>query len=55
MKDGKVIRDWNTPPEMLNEKYLRKVLTHATTEAQQLSKWLPQLYAEYHDKPDDEL
>jgi hypothetical protein len=55
VKDGKVIRDWNTPPEMLNEKYLRKVLTHATTEAQQLSKWLPQLYAEYHDKPDDEL
>jgi hypothetical protein len=55
VKDGKVIRDWNTPPEMLSEKYLRKYLTHATTEAQQLSKWLPQLYAEFHTKPDDEV
>jgi hypothetical protein len=53
VENGKVIRDWNTPVEMLTEKYLKKVIIHATVEAQQLSKFLPELYAEYKDKPDD--
>ena len=53
LKDGKVWRDESTPPEMLCEEYLHKVMVHATVEAQQLSKFLPELYAEYHDQPDD--
>ena len=53
VKDGKVIRDEDTPEEMFQEDYLKKVLTHCTVEAQQLSKFLPKLYAEYKDKPDD--
>jgi hypothetical protein len=38
---------------MLCEQYLKKVIIHATTEAQQLSKFLPELYARYKDLPDD--
>ena len=53
LKDGKVWRDESTPAEMLCEDYLKKVMIHATVEAQQLSKFLPELYAEYKDKPDD--
>jgi hypothetical protein len=53
LKDGKVWRDDSTPAEMLCEAYLKKVMIHATVEAQQLSKFLPELYAEYKDKPDD--
>ena len=55
IENGKIVKEKNTPPEMLTEKHLRKVLVHATVEAQQLSKFLPQLYAEYHNKPDDVL
>jgi hypothetical protein len=55
VKDGEVVRDENEPAQNLTEKYLKKVLIHASTEGQQLSKFLPQLYAEYHDKPDNEL
>ena len=55
VKDGKVFFDESTPASMLCEEYLRKVLIHGTVEAQQLSIFLPELYAEYHDKPDDEL
>jgi hypothetical protein len=55
VKDGKVVRDESTPSSMLCEKFLRKLLIHATVEAQQGSKWFPELYAKYHDKPDDEL
>jgi len=55
VKKGKVVRDISTPADLLNEKYLKKVVIHATTEAQQGSKWFPQLYAEYHDRPDDEV
>jgi hypothetical protein len=55
VKDGKVVRDKSTPSSMLCEEFLKKLLIHATVEAQQSSKWLPQLYAEYHNKPDDEL
>ncbi|MFT9008241.1 MAG: hypothetical protein ABF489_08575 [Bifidobacterium sp.] len=50
---GKVVRDQDTPDWMLNEEYLRKVVIHGTVEAQQLSKFLPQLYAEYKDRPMD--
>ena len=32
---------------------LRMALTHTTVEAQQLGKFLPELYAEYSGKPDD--
>lgn len=53
LKDGKIWRDESTPQEMLCEEYLHKVMIHATVEAQQLSKFLPELYAEYHDQPDD--
>jgi hypothetical protein len=53
-QDGKVIRDWTTPDSMLCEAYLKKVIIHATSEAQQLSKFLPELYAQYKDKPDNE-
>jgi len=54
VKDGKVFRDETTPASMLCEEYLKKVIIHATVEAQQLSKFLPELYAEYREKPDDE-
>jgi hypothetical protein len=54
VKDGKVVRDETTPDEMFTEEYLRKVLIHCTIEAQHLSEFLPQLYAEYKDRPDDE-
>jgi len=53
LKDGRVWRDQSTPASMLCEEYLHKVMVHATVEAQQLSKFLPELYAEYHDKPMD--
>jgi hypothetical protein len=53
VKDGKVFRDESTPASMLCEEYLKKVLIHGTVEAQQLSVFLPSLYAEYKDKPDD--
>lgn len=53
-KNGQVERDLTTPASMLCEEYLKKVIVHATVEAQQLSKFLPALYAEYKDKPDDE-
>jgi hypothetical protein len=54
-KDGRIVRDESTPASMLSEGFQRKLLTHATVEAQQLSKWLPQLYTEYHDRPDNEV
>lgn len=52
-EDGKPVIDETTPDWMLNETYLKKVVIHGTTEAQQLSKFLPQLYAEYKDLPID--
>jgi hypothetical protein len=48
------VRDLDTPAFMLCEEYLKKVIIHATVEAQQLSKFLPELYAHYKDLPDDE-
>ena len=53
LRDGKIWRDESTPEEMLCEEYLEKVMIHATVEAQHLSQFLPELYAEYKDKPDD--
>ncbi|MCK5182028.1 MAG: hypothetical protein KAQ73_05755 [Dehalococcoidia bacterium] len=55
VKDGKVARDESTPSSMLCEEFLKKVVIHATVEAQQGMKWIPELYAKYHNKPDDEL
>ncbi|MDN6968479.1 hypothetical protein FCS83_07940 [Oenococcus sp. UCMA 17063] len=53
IKNGKVVKDETTPDFMLSEKYLKKVITHSTIEAQQLAKFLPDLYNEYHEFPDD--
>ena len=53
VKDGKIWRDESTPEYMFTEEWLKMALTHTTTEAQQLGKFLPDLYAEYCDKPDD--
>lgn len=55
VKDGRVYFDKSTPSSMLCEEYMRTFLIHCTVEAQHLSKLLPELYAEYHSKPDDEL
>ncbi len=49
-KDGKIIRDESTP---VDETYLKNVLMHNTMERQHLYQVLPDLYAEYHDKPMD--
>ena len=38
---------------MLCEEYLKKVIIHATVEARQLSRFLPELYTQYKDRPDD--
>ena len=53
VKDGKVFRDETTPASMPCEESMKKVIIHNTVEAQQLSMFLPELYAEYKDKPDD--
>ena len=50
-ENGKVIRDLETPDFMLCEQYLRDVQIHNTVEQQHLATFLPDLYAEYHDKP----
>ncbi|MCD8398697.1 MAG: hypothetical protein LUD12_16250 [Lachnospiraceae bacterium] len=49
-QDGKIIQDKGTP---VNEEYLRNVLIHNITEHHHLPRFLPKLYAEYHDKPID--
>lgn len=49
-KDGMIIRDADTP---VSEAYLKNVLTHNTVEHLHMPKFLPELYAEYHDKPID--
>lgn len=54
VKGGKVMRDETTQESMLCNEYLNKVMIHATVEAQQLAKFLPELYAEYSDRPADE-
>ncbi len=52
-EDGRVFFDETTPKWMLCEEYLRKVLIHNTVEAQQLALFLPKLYKQYHELPDD--
>lgn len=52
MKDGKLYFNSETPASMLCDAYLKKIQIHATVEAQHLAKFLPQLYEEYHDRPD---
>ncbi len=52
-EDGKIIRDMETPDFMLCEHYLRNVQIHNTVEQQHLATFLPDLYAEYHDLPQD--
>ena len=54
VKDGRIYFDENTPAEMLNVYYMKKVLYHNIVESQQLNKILPELYETYHVKPDDE-
>jgi len=53
IRDGRIVHDETTPDYMVEDEYLRKVLIHSTTEAQQLSVFLKDLYSEYHDLPDD--
>jgi len=55
VSDGKIYFDESTPTEMLNVAYMQKVLYHNIVESQQLNKILPELYAEYQAKPDDEF
>lgn len=53
VRDGKIVKDETTPAYMFSDEYLKKVVTHSTVEAQQLSVFLADLYEEYHDKPED--
>lgn len=53
--DGEIYFDKTTPASMLCEDYMRTFQVHMTVEAQHLSKFLPELYATYGDKPDDEV
>lgn len=53
VKDGKLVYDETTPWWKVREDWLQMGITHATTEAQHLSDFLPELYAEYGDKPMD--
>jgi len=48
--DGKIVRNEETP---VDEAYMKKVIAHNAIEAQHMNRVLPQLYAEYKDKPDD--
>lgn len=52
-ENGRFVRDYETPEFMLCEQYLRDVQIHNTVEQQHLATFLPQLYAEYKDKPVD--
>lgn len=53
IENGKIVRDVTTPGEMCSDAYLKKVITHCVIEAQQLAVFLPDLYREYKDKPED--
>lgn len=55
VEDGEIYFDPATPDYMLSVDYMKNVLYHNTVEAQRLSAILPELYAEYKDRPDDEL
>lgn len=47
---GKLVRDERT---FCSEEYLKKVVIHTLVEWEHLYTFLPELYAEYHDKPMD--
>jgi hypothetical protein len=49
-KGGKITRAENTP---CSEEYLKNVLIHNVIEHMHAQRFLPELYAEYHDKPMD--
>lgn len=53
IKDGKIAINEETPPSMLCEDYMKKILIHNVVEAQQLSLFLADLYRDYHEKPDN--
>lgn len=53
LQDGKFVFNNDIPEYKLTDEWLRMALVHATAEAQQLNKFLPELYAEYSVKPDD--
>lgn len=48
--DGRFVRDPSTP---VDEQYLRNVLIHNEIEHTRMAQILPDLYREYHDKPED--
>lgn len=50
IRDGAIIRDEVTP---VDEAFLKKVVRHCTLEMMRLDRILPDLYAEYHDRPAD--
>lgn len=52
-ENGKFVRDTQTPDFMLCEQYLRDVQIHNTVEQQHLATFLPDLYAEYRNLPQD--
>lgn len=52
-KDGRPVPDPVTPAYKTKNEYLKMILSHAITESVHLSTFLPELYAEYHDKPID--
>lgn len=52
-ENGKILYDDTIPDYKLTNDWLNMALVHATVEAQQLGKFLPELYEEYHDKPAD--
>ncbi len=49
-KNGKIVRAKETP---CSEEYLKNVLIHNLVEHMHTLRFLPELYAEYHDKPMD--
>jgi hypothetical protein len=53
VKDGKLVYDETTPAWKAAEEWMWMGISHATTEAQHLADFLPELYAEYHDKAID--
>lgn len=53
IKDGKFVYDESTPWWKVTEDWMHMGITHAHTEGQHLADFLPELYAEYADKPMD--
>jgi|GEM_PF-437209 len=53
IKNGRVVRNEATPWWKTKNDWIKMFLTHTSTEAQHLADILPELYAEYSDKPID--